>query len=447
MPENSRFDPVPLGETEKNSLTEIGRTGLYHAKGIVGEEFLRQLKGRNAYKMYREMSENDPIIGACINAIESMVKRSEWTVKAADDSNEAERAAEFIRENLDDMEKSFPQFVSSAMSKARYGFSLFEILYKRRNGNIFDEEMGSKYNDNRIGWRDFAFRSQDTVWEWDFDVYGRIDGIVQQSPPDYQVNRIPGWKLLHFRTSHYKDNPEGKSALRNAFVPYFYKKNLQEIEAIGIERDLNGIPTAWVPAGMLSDNATEQEKQTVRAIQQMIRNTKQDKEAGLILPLAYDNNGNKMYDFELMSSRGRRTHDTSGIIMRYNRDIAASMLADFILIGHENVGSFALASAKTHLFSVALAGYLDEIRDVINKKAIPRLMRLNGMTEVPMPKIVYSDIETVELDDLARYVTALSGSGIDLTGEDVQEHLKDQAGIKHTEHKVVEDDDDIGEDD
>jgi hypothetical protein len=55
-----------------------------------------------------------------------------------------------------------------------------------------------------------------------------------------------------------------------------------------------------------------------------------------------------------------------------------TMLADFVLMGHENVGSFALSSDKTALFAVALGGWLDGIRDIFNLHAIPRLVAING---------------------------------------------------------------------
>ena len=47
---------------------------------------------------------------------------------------------------------------------------------------------------------------------------------------------------------------------------------------------------------------------------------------------------------------------TGPIIERHSRHIAMTAMADFILLGHEAVGSFALADSKTDLFGVALGG-------------------------------------------------------------------------------------------
>lgn len=50
-----------------------------------------------------------------------------------------------------------------------------------------------------------------------------------------------------FRTESVKDNPEGRSILRNAYRSWYFKRRIQEIEAIGIERDLAGLPVIHAP--------------------------------------------------------------------------------------------------------------------------------------------------------------------------------------------------------
>ena len=62
-----------------------------------------------------------------------------------------------------------------------------------------------------------------------------------------------------------------------------------------------------------------------------------------------------------MSTGGRRQFDTNAIIERYDTRMAMTVLADFIFLGHQSVGSFALSSDKTELFSMAIGAYLDII--------------------------------------------------------------------------------------
>ena len=51
------------------------------------------------------------------------------------------------------------------------------------------------------------------------------------------------------------------------------------------------------------------------------------------------------YDLKLLSTGGRRQFDTNAIIARYDARIAMSCLADFILLGHDKVGTLALLVA------------------------------------------------------------------------------------------------------
>jgi hypothetical protein len=79
-----------------------------------------------------------------------------------------------------------------------------------------------------------------------------------------------------------------------------------------------------------------------------------------------------MYKLTLLSSGGNRQFNTDAIVARYDQRITMTILADFILLGHEKVGSFALGSSKIDLFLTAIAQMTAQISDVFNKDAVPR---------------------------------------------------------------------------
>ena len=62
-----------------------------------------------------------------------------------------------------------------------------------------------------------------------------------------------------------------------------------------------------------------------------------------------------------------------------SRRIATVMLADFILMGQDKVGSYALSTSKTRIFATAIEAWLDLIANVINEQAIKPLLRVNGL--------------------------------------------------------------------
>jgi hypothetical protein len=68
---------------------ELGRLGAYRWGGWFYEEFLLELRGRKGVEMFKEMSENDDIIGAILFAIEMLMRQVEWSVKEAG-NNEAD---------------------------------------------------------------------------------------------------------------------------------------------------------------------------------------------------------------------------------------------------------------------------------------------------------------------------------------------------------------------
>lgn len=413
----------------RNEFREIGRTGLIQNAGYIQEEFLTSLQGSQAIKIYKEMRDNDPIVGAVMMALLNLVREAEWRVEPYDDSPQSKGDAEFLEQCMDDLDRPWSEFISEAMSMVVFGWSLFEVVYKIREGWRVGSSGSSQYSDNKIGWKKFGLRSQDSLDRWEFADNGEMTAMIQRPAPDYIERRIPMNRAVLFRTSVWKDNPEGRSILRNAYRPWFFKKRMEEIEGIGVERDLNGIPVVYVPPTLLRSNPTPEEATTLTAVETMVKNVRNDSQAGLVLPALYDDKGNQLFKFELLTTLGRRNFDTNAIITRMNRTVATSMLADFVIIGHDNVGSFAMASAKTKVFSVAIGSYMDTIRDQFNRTIIPKLFMLNGIKKVELPKITHGDIETVGLDELAQYINALSGAGLDLTGEKVREHLAATAGL------------------
>lgn len=796
-PDDATSSPSPasggLVRVEKQELNfrEVGTTGLERSGGEVLEEPLRALRGRRGRKVFREMAWNDDVVGSVLFAVEMLIRQVEWRWEAADNTQEARRAADFMAGVVQDMSLSWEDTLAEILSMLPFGWSALEIVYKRRQGTDRRPGLASRFDDGRVGWRKLAIRSQDALERWVFDDEGGIDGAVFRDPNlaagNKSIYSLPIEKILLFRIRSWRGSPEGLSVLRNAYrcydeeteiltdegfkgvgevtgedmvatlnpdtdeieyhrptrtysydydgelyaqggrfvdllvtpnhnmwvkrdhkdafefieardtpkqatyrrgggtwegvdrdcfrlpaveytqrirsgtdqyadlrtftipertipmdswlkffgfwvaegsahhhvrddgtkkssctvtqnegetadwfrgvldecdfggwyekrsgeekkvtfektslqlhsylsqfgkagekyipeelkelsarqlrvlldamwrgdgtisgrgatvgeygpyegtrriytvsealaddiheialkaglspitgryedhdarygnrdiywvslsdqentrvntksdnremVPYqgkvhcvevpnhivyvrrngkgcwsgnswWFKKRIQEIEAIGIERDLAGLPVAWVPPEWLGDDATSEDKASLSTVKEMIRNVRRDEQEGIVMPLAYDENSNKMIDLSLITSGGSRQFETDEIITRYDRAIASSMLADFILLGHESVGSFALVADKSTMFSVALGAFMDAIAGVFNRHAVPRLWRLNGFPEDTMPRLVHGQVERVDLEELGNYITALAGAGAPLFPDD-----------------------------
>lgn len=423
------------------AFNELGRTGLKAFSGVLYEEFLPELRGQRAVKTFTEMKENNAVVAAMLFAVESLLRSVTWTVIPESESEEHTTAAEFLEENMNDMAHTWEDFISEVLSMLPFGWSYFEQVYKVRIGpGKKNPKHKSAFTDRRIGWRKFSIRSQDSMTKWEFDDKGGIKGMYQRpigqygeyAIGDYNEIFIPIEKSLLFRTTSSKGNPEGRSILRSAYRSYYYASRLEEIEAIGIERDLAGMPIAYVPIEILSDDRDNAQEATYQVIKDLVQKTKRDQQEGIIFPLVYDENGNELYKFELMSTGSRRTQDVGGVIQRNNQQVAMTILADFILLGHENVGSFALSSDKTELFAVALGAWLDSIEETLNRYAVTRLFELNpdlAPDASKLPQLKHGDLEKPDLGELATYVQQLANAGMpifpDLNTENMLREVAD----------------------
>ena len=226
---------------------EIGRIGQRRYGGTLYEEFLHVLIGKKGIEVYCEMSENDDVVGAILFAIEMLVRQCDWNVEPGGDTAKDKEAAEFVDSCMNDMQDTWIDTISEILSFLTYGWSYHEIVYKRRMGNTKDSRTKSKYNDGLIGWRKLPIRSQESLYQWEYDNEDNLLGMTQMPPPDFGLFTIPIEKALLFRTKIRKNNPEGRSILRNAYRPWYFKRRIQEIEGIGIERDLAGLPVLYAP--------------------------------------------------------------------------------------------------------------------------------------------------------------------------------------------------------
>lgn len=416
---------------------EYGRIGqLRYGKNgygsIMYEEFLPELRGIKGVNAYTEMADNDATVGAILFAIEMLMRQCEFHVEPAGDSSKDKECAEFVENCMNDMERTWTDTLSEILSFLTYGWSYHEIVYKRRVGKTTDPRTNSKYSDGLIGWRKLPIRAQDTLYGWEYkDDSDELVGMTQAPPPHYDRITIPVDRALHFRTRSRKDNPEGRSILRTAYRAYYFKKRLEEIEGYGMERDLAGFPVLYAPAGMdIWDTENPEMMQALADAEHIVSSIRRDAREGVVLPGGYE--AGTGWKLELLSSGSRRQFDTNQIIDRYDKRIATSVLADFVMMGQQQVGSFALADSKTKIFALAIGTYLDTVCEVFNNQAIPRLVDINGdhfkgITDYP--KMKHGDIEEVDLDQFSAYIEKMVGAGIIVPDEALEDEVRRVGGL------------------
>ena len=400
------------------SLSEVGYNGLNISSNQIMEEIKRELQFPTSIITYKQMT-YDSVIAAALSYYEHMMMKAKFDFKPhplADDTQK--EYATFLQECVDDMEHSWQDFVQEVSSMNTYGFCVNEIVLRKRL-----HSKGSKYNDGKVGIHKLPIRSQDSISGWEYDDNQQLIGVTQTIAKTGKSGRIllsqkgdkitiPREKFLLFRLGKKKDSPVGESPLRGCYYSWKYKAAVEDLEAVGLGRDLSGVPVAWIPPQMMADDADPHVKEQYQNFQNIVRNINSNQQAGMVLPLMYDEVSKQpVFKFELLKNEGGKAYDTTKIKEYYSNAILTALSADILKIGQTSTGSYALGSIKTTLSALAIETKLKEICNVINQHLIPLLGKFNGWDLTRLPRVDIDDLEASSLEEISKYIQRSASVG------------------------------------
>lgn len=413
---------------------ETGNSGIVTLGGHVFDECQKELRWPLAYKTFKQMSLDDAV-GPSLEYVEGKVAEATWSVKIpkkVDKKHQARLEAEqkFLTEVMDDMKHSWTTAIKNAATFNRYGFSLLEVVLRYRN-----KKYGSKFNDGLVGIEALSPRSQGTVESWDWKNNGRdLIGFYQrifvptastqvtnggwdiqtlkQNAEEPNLKYIPLKKCLHFRHNPQNDSPSGTSPLLSAWQPYKMKQAYQESEAIGVAQDNNAFKILFLPPDYLVEDADDDRKASFDMYKRMMEKAHQAKQSGFILPMLLDNEGNKMFDFEIKNISGQKSYDTNAIIARYTRAIQVALFADVLSLGGGSGGSYSLAESKVSFIDMAVKSRLNEMKDQFNHKLIPMIFEQNGWDTEVTPYFDFDLPNSETLESVGKFLQQTAAVGL-----------------------------------
>lgn len=416
---------VPVEKAKDNlniGMGELGIIGLKVSNGQIYEDIKNELTFPYSTIVYKQMS-YDPIIAAGLSFYEYMMLKAKFRVKPVEDATEQElEQAKFVSECMHDMEHSWDDFIQEVSSMNIHGFSAHEIVLRPRF-----KSKGSLYDDGKVGWRKLPIRSQDTIDRWlylDPTDPNKLTGLRQSYYADNSRRSvgltrngthidIPRNKFLLFRTGKRRDNPCGESILKSVYFPWRYRTAIEETEAVGIERDLSGLPVIFIPPQYMADDASPEQKAIYRHYQNIVKNIQLNQQGGMVLPQSFDpESKQRMFDFKLMGAEGGKSYNTSEIIQRYDNKILTAMGCDILIMGQSSTGSYALGSIKSNLTAIAVESRLREICNVINKQLIPITAKKNGWDTSRLPQLTFDDLETFDLESWSKAMQRVASTGL-----------------------------------
>jgi len=400
-----------------------GDYGYARYGGVIYEDVDPRLTGYRWRRTVRLML-TDPVIAGMLRAITMLIRRAEWLMEPAKDGGTAAKeVADFVESCRTDMRTPWEDTLNEVLSFLPYGYSIHEIVLKRRlgegsvRGGVRVNE--SAYDDGMIGWDQWAPRAQDTLVRWVFDDWGHVVAVEQQAPELTAPVLIPLARCLHFRAGGYWGSPEGESVLRSAYYDWDGVRKIKTTENIGIERDLAGLPVFRVPAQIMDPNAQPHVKAAYEEYKRIGTNLRRGDQSVVILPSdVTPETKTPLYDLTLLSTGGQRQIDTSRVIRERTAQMTMSLLADFLTVGHEGSGSYALAQDKTKLFTISLSAWLDLIANVINRQAIAPLVRINGFDPKLTPTLKAGPLDETDLAAMGGYLKNLMPMVSSLSAED-----------------------------
>lgn len=403
-----------------NNMKEVGYSGIRMFDGVTAEETMRELNFPRSNKVFREMSYH-PAINTALSLYNSMIGKARFRFVPPKDATSREtKQTQLVESMFEDMDRPLEEVMIDIMTMATYGFSVIEKVYKIRK-----KDNGSVYNDGIVGIKKLALRSQESIDKFVFDDDGNEVVAVKQnlsliSDPYLRYSRrptqeiiLPREKVMLFNMGRNTTNPYGQSPLRDVYVPWKYLTSIEELEAMGVAKDLQGLPVLYLPAQYMSEDANPEQKAIFEQFKNVIRNLQQNSQSGVILPSAVDPDTRaQLFKLELLSTEGgKKSYDTTKVKDYYRAMIFIGMNADILLMGNTETGSFALGSLKTSLTGSFVEGILQKIVRVFNDDLIRQVYELNGWDVSRRCKMDYEGFEDTNLDEFSKAVQRIGAVG------------------------------------
>ena len=382
---------------------EYGDTGTSMYNGMIsGEEYNADLSGTAKFTIYDKMRKGDATVAAALKVMKLPLRSANWFMRPAGQDPKQVEQAKFVEYNLmNAMSITWDDFLRQSLLMLDYGVFVFEKVFT----NV--EYDGKTY----IGWRKFAPRQPRTINQWKIRD-GKEDGVIQQKVGGGTVE-IPIDKLLIFVNEKEGDNWEGISLLRSAYKHWFFKDIFEQIDAMAFERQGLGVPYCKFPAG-----AQAKDKSNAIAI---VKNLRANEKAYVTYP--------EGYEVGFLDMHGKSTRDPKSSIEYHNRQIVLNVLAQFLMLGSGDSGSFALSKDQSGFFYDSLQAVAKNICDVVNKYAIKQICDINWPGTTEYPELVVDDIGAIDKEKFANMINTLMGAQLIKQDDDLVKYIRKELDL------------------
>jgi len=130
------------------------------------------------------------------------------------------------------------------------------------------------------------------------------------------------------------------------------------------------------------------------------------------------------YKVRLLSTSAKQ-NTIDPVIRRYDSRIAMTLATDFLMLGSEKTGSFALAAEKSSHFVRSLEWYADIVAGQLNTDLIPKLMMANNVSPELWPTAKPSKVAEIDIRDLGLALQQIATAGLLTATPQLEAHLRE----------------------
>lgn len=343
----STRDAGPAQRSTRVGGRGLGVTGSRLLYGqLVDDEKNTLLKGERAYETYDLMRRTDTDVFQSLEILKNPILGCNWVIEPASKKPIDIEIADFIATNLFE-ELPWGRINRESLLRFDYGCYLFEaishvaLVERRRYPNLPTARGRGRPKRGEmtasVRWRAFEPRHPRTVRRWipNADLTTQLDRIVQWFEGDdlRQAGEyvIPASVLLRFTNCQEGSNFAGRSTLRPIHADFREKTHLRKVEAVRHERQNCGLPVIECASDPDQDDLDDLEV-TLEALSSY-------EQSFLMLPFGY-----KFHFDTSGSGNGTNVGDR---LKELRRSVLDNVLAGFMALGQDGVGSNALAGAQS----------------------------------------------------------------------------------------------------
>jgi len=361
-------------------------------------------------RAFKEMEDGDVTVDVSMRAINTPIMGAEFFMQPFDEKPVNLDINEFCDYNIfRGTGRPFILTLGDILRMFPDGWSVIEQVFESRE---WAPKRSGANRKNYTMLKKLAPRPALTIKDIEYDDNGGPLSIVQNAirkDGRSEEVKIDVEKLLIFTVGGIGGDLMGKSLLRTAFQPWYFKKELYKIDAIGHERNHLGIPVWKLGEGFSQED--------VDAAWALVTEMRTNEKSGVVEPP-----GEVAFRFEKPEGQ---PGDIMPSIEHHDAHILLNVLAQFLMLGLTGGGGRATSGAHVDMFQKSVRFFADYICGVFNLYCIPKLVGYNFDTD-EFPQMKVRNIgETKDLQMWATSHARMVHEGVITVDKDTENYYRE----------------------